>query len=175
LETRFNIVQNVLGFPNATDAERDIALDALRSLRTQHTEQQAEIERLKHWETYAKNVDALRWADVQRSEDEREAEKMRADSLQRLANHRQKLIDDLTHDDLWGQKYASLQLQHTKDQERIEELTTQRNVRDTSLYGTERALEEARGRIAELERVLANLGVQLTAGGSGDPAGGEVE
>jgi hypothetical protein len=39
------------------------------------------------------------------------------------------------------------QLQHTKDQERIE----------------------------ELERVLANLGVQLTAGGSGDPAGGEVE
>jgi len=30
-------------------------------------------------------------------------------------------------------------------------------------------------RIEELERVLANLGVQLTAGGSGDPAGGEVE
>jgi len=30
-------------------------------------------------------------------------------------------------------------------------------------------------RIEKLERVLANLGVQLTAGGSGDPAGGEVE
>jgi len=41
----------------------------------------------------------------------------------------------------------SLRTQHTKDQERIE----------------------------KLERVLANLGVQLTAGGSGDPAGGEVE
>jgi hypothetical protein len=32
-----------------------------------------------------------------------------------------------------------------------------------------------RERIGELERVLANLGIQLTAGGSGDPAGGEVE
>jgi hypothetical protein len=30
-------------------------------------------------------------------------------------------------------------------------------------------------KIAELERVLTNLGAQLNAGGSGDPAGGEVE
>jgi predicted nuclease with TOPRIM domain len=34
------------------------------------------------------------------------------------------------------------------------------------------ALQE---RIKELERVLANLGVRLNAGSSGDPAGGEVE
>jgi uncharacterized small protein (DUF1192 family) len=36
----------------------------------------------------------------------------------------QKLIDALTHDDLWGQKYAALQLQQTKDQERIAELNS---------------------------------------------------
>jgi hypothetical protein len=44
--------------------------------------------------------------------------------------------------------------------------------RNASLESQNQTLRE---RNAELERVLANLGVQLNAGGSGDPAGGEVE
>lgn len=44
--------------------------------------------------------------------------------------------------------------------------------RNDALESQNQALQ---ARNAELERVLANLGVQLNAGGSGDPAGGEIE
>jgi len=89
---------------------------ALRSLRTQHTEQQAEIARLKdvaqgNWELARREHDEAASARRQHTKDREEIER-----LKRMNDEQAKTFDAM------AERQARLQLQHTKDREEIERL-----------------------------------------------------
>lgn len=124
---------------------RERALAALRSLRVQHTEMQERIGELERERESWLNTGMARGV-LERARLEAQSAKDR-EEIERLKAETHMLVQQLdkAREDRTWTQ-RTLRARHTKDRERI----------------------------ADLERVLASLG-QLTAGGSGDAAGSEVE